>query len=217
MDAQFSSVAQSCQTLCDPMDCSKPGFLIDSFSLIYKRTRHPDPKKMVILRQSLPCSRSASSPIKVSSLPQHLSLGFIGLLYGRRASLDLVTPGEGNGNPLQYSCLGNTMDRGVWQGTVHGISKESDMIERSTTSSAVACICKLFESHSPQHVLASSLVAAMWETRVWSLGEEDPLEKETATHSSILVWEIQWTEESGGLQSMGLQRVGHNWEANSFS
>ena len=38
--------------------------------------------------------------------------------------------GEENGNPLQYSCLGNTMDRGVWQGTVHGISKESDMIER---------------------------------------------------------------------------------------
>ena len=42
-----------------------------------------------------------------------------------------------------------------------------------------------------------------------SLGQEDPLEKEMATHSSILAWEIPWTEESGGLQSMGLQRVGH--------
>ena len=52
---------------------------------------------------------------------------------------------------------------------------------------------------------------ATWETRVWSLGREDPLEKEMATHSSILAWEIPWTEESGGLQSMGLQRVGHDW------
>ena len=50
----------------------------------------------------------------------------------------------------------------------------------------------------------------MQETWVRSLGQEDPLEKEMATHSSILAWEILWTEEPGGLQSMGLQRVGHN-------
>ena len=51
---------------------------------------------------------------------------------------------------------------------------------------------------------------AMQETRVQSLGQEDPLEKEMATHSSILAWEIPWTEEPGRLQSMGSQRVGHN-------
>ena len=51
---------------------------------------------------------------------------------------------------------------------------------------------------------------AMWETWVRSLGWEDPLEKGTATHSSILAWRIPQTEESGGLQSMGSQRVGHN-------
>ena len=49
------------------------------------------------------------------------------------------------------------------------------------------------------------------ETRVWSLGWEDPLEKEMATRSSILAWRIPWTEEPGGLQSMGSQRVGHDW------
>ena len=48
----------------------------------------------------------------------------------------------------------------------------------------------------------------MWETWVPSLGREDPLEEEMATHSSILAWRITWTEEPGGLQSMGLQRVG---------
>ena len=52
---------------------------------------------------------------------------------------------------------------------------------------------------------------AMLETWVWSLGQEDPLEKEMATHSSMLVWRIPWTEEPGGLQSMGSQRVGHDW------
>ena len=51
---------------------------------------------------------------------------------------------------------------------------------------------------------------AMWETRVLSLGREDPLEKEMATHSSTLAWKIPWTEEPGRLQSMGSQRVGHN-------
>ena len=51
---------------------------------------------------------------------------------------------------------------------------------------------------------------SMQETQVQSLGWEDPLEKEMATHSIILAWEIPWTEESGGLQPMGSQRVGHN-------
>ena len=49
---------------------------------------------------------------------------------------------------------------------------------------------------------------AMWETWVPSLGQEDPLEKEMATHSSTLAWKIPWLEEPGGLQSMGSQRVG---------
>ena len=63
-----------------------------------------------------------------------------------------------------------------------------------------------------------SLVAQMvkclptiWETRIWSLGREDPLEKEMAICSSILAWKILWTEEPGRLQSMGSQRVRHDW------
>ena len=51
---------------------------------------------------------------------------------------------------------------------------------------------------------------ATWETQVRSLGREDPLEKEMATHSSILAWRIPWTEEPGRLQSMGSQRVRHD-------
>ena len=51
---------------------------------------------------------------------------------------------------------------------------------------------------------------AMWESWVRSLGQEDPLEEGMATHSSIFAWEIPWTEELGGLQSMGSQRVGYD-------
>ena len=65
--------------------------------------------------------------------------------------------------------------------------------------------------------IVASLVAqmvkrlpAMQETWVRSLGREDPLKKEMATHSSILAWKILWSEEPGSLQSMGLQRVGHD-------
>ena len=66
--------------------------------------------------------------------------------------------------------------------------------------------------------VGASQVAQWWrihlpmqESQVLSLGREDPLEKEMSTHSSILAWEIPWTEEPGGLQSMGLQKVRHDW------
>ena len=54
-------------------------------------------------------------------------------------------------------------------------------------------------------------LSTMWETRVRSLVWEDPLEKEMAIHSRTIAWKIPWTEEPGGLQSMGSQRVGHDW------
>ena len=81
------------------------------------------------------------------------------------------------------------MAREAWCAAIHGVTKSwtrlSDWTELNWT---------------------------MQETWVRSLGWEDPLEKEVATHSSILVWKIPWTEEPGRLQSMGSQRVGHDWE-----
>ena len=75
----------------------------------------------------------------------------------------------------------------------------------------------VYISHSPifiLHLYLTSLVAqlvknppALQETRVWFLGWKDPLEKEMEIHSSILAWEIPWTEEPGGLQSMGSQEL----------
>ena len=56
----------------------------------------------------------------------------------------------------------------------------------------------------------------MQETRFQSLGQEHPLEEEMATYSNILAWEIPRTEESGGLPSMGLQRIGYDWALSFF-
>ena len=62
---------------------------------------------------------------------------------------------------------------------------------------------------APPVVQSVRNLPAVQETWVRFLDREDPLEKEMATHSSILAWKISWTEEPGGLQSMGLQRAGH--------
>ena len=74
------------------------------------------------------------------------------------------------------------------------------------------------------HIFFLSLVAhqvknlpAMQETRVWSIGQEDALEKGMTTHSSILAWRIVWIEEPGGLQFMGSQRVSHDWMTNTVT
>ena len=76
----------------------------------------------------------------------------------------------------------------------------------------------------PIYHLRASLVSqtvknlpAVQETLVQSLGQEDPLENEVATHSSSLAWRISWTEEPGGLQFMGSQRVGHDRATNTFN
>ena len=84
--------------------------------------------------------------------------------------------GEGNGTPLQYSCLENPMDGGAWWAAVHGVAKSQTWLSDFTFT---------FHFHA--------------------------LEKEMATHSSILAWRIPGTGEPGGLPSMGSHRVGHDW------
>ena len=76
----------------------------------------------------------------------------------------------------------------------------------------------------PNFYLRASLVApmvknlpAMQETHIKSLGWKDPLEKGMATYSNVLTWRISWTEEPGRLQSMGCQRIGHDWVTNIFT
>ena len=78
----------------------------------------------------------------------------------------------------------------------------------------ILCVCER-DTHIHTNIITSVAqtvknLPAMQETHVRSLGHEDPLEKGMATHSSNLAWRILWTEEPGGLQSTGSQRVGHD-------
>ena len=84
--------------------------------------------------------------------------------------------GEGNGTPLQYSCLENPMDGGAWWAAVHGVAESRTWLSDFTLT---------FHFHA--------------------------LEKEMATHSSVLAWIIPGTGEPGGLPSVGSHRVGHDW------
>ena len=86
-----------------------------------------------------------------------------------------ITAREGNGTPLQYSCLENPMDRGAWKAVVHVVAEGQTRLSNFTFT---------FHFHA--------------------------LEKEMATHSSVLVWRIPGMGEPGGLPSLGLHRVGHD-------
>ena len=76
-------------------------------------------------------------------------------------------------------------------------------------------MCVQYETGASLVVQIVKSLQAIQETQVQSLGQEDPLEKEMATHSSTLAWRIPWTEEAGQLQLMGLQRFRHDWVTNT--
>ena len=98
------------------------------------------------------------------------------LIWGILFGLRMLCYGEGNGTPLQYSCLENPMDGGAWWAAVHGVARSWTWRSDFTFT---------FPFHA--------------------------LEKEMATHSSILAWRIPGTGEPGGLPSVGSHRVGHDW------
>ena len=129
-------------------------------------------------------------------LPFHFSLSCIG---------------EGNGNPLQCSCLENPRDGGAWWAAVYGVSQSWTRLKR-LSSNSLSSIVFGFHGDSDGKESACHAIHKTW---VQSLGWEDPLEKEMETHSSVLAWRIPWTEEPGRLQSMGSQRVRHEWVTNT--
>ena len=108
--------------------------------------------------------------------------------------------------PFLYS---SSVYSGMQETRVRSLGREGPLEkEMATHSSILAWRIPWRDSRVAQMV---KRLPTMLETQVPSLGQENPLEKEMATHSSILAWEIPWTEEPGGLQSMGSQRVRHDW------
>ena len=104
------------------------------------------------------------------------------------------------------------MDRQVWCAAAYGVAKSWTQLRNWTELMVVLFLVFLRNLHTNSLVAQMvKYLPAMQETWVQSLGQEDPLEKEMATHSSTLAWKITWTEEPCRPQSMGLQRVGHDW------
>ena len=133
----------------------------------------------------------------------------IGLIPGLGRS-----PGEGHDNPVQYFCLKNPMDRGAWRVVVHRVTKSWTQLKWLSMHAHWVSTRYQLERASLMAQMVKN-PPAVQETWVRSLGQEDPLEKDVAPHSSILAWRIPWTEEPSGLQSMGWQRVRHDWVTNT--
>ena len=121
------------------------------------------------------------------------------------------------------------MDREAWRAAIHGVAKSWTRLNDWTeTPLSVTCQLDNFFPHRLGfikylvifflHSLITETCVTMLlkvysrqETRVWPMGQEDSVEKGIATHFSIIPWRIPWTEEPGELQSMGSQRVRHDW------
>ena len=138
------------------------------------------------LKPGMPCSEPLTPrPQLPQTLLPSMPVGIPGGLDGKASACNVGdlgsipasgrSPGEGNSNPLQYSCLENSMDGGAWWAAVHGVAKSWTRLSNFTFT---------FHFHA--------------------------LEKEMATHSSVLAWRIPGTGEPGGLPSMGSHRVGHD-------
>ena len=99
------------------------------------------------------------------------------------------------------------MDRGVWQPTDHGVAKSRTQLSNKYFHFLRKMVLRKTLSGASLVAQLVKNLPAMQETWVRFLGQDDPLEKEMATHSSILAWRIPWTEEPGGLQSVGSQEL----------
>ena len=144
---QFSSVAQSCPTLWDPMDCSPPGS-------------------------------------SIHEIFQARILEWVAISFSRGSFQSRDWTG--------VSCIAGKC-----------------FYHLSHQGSPIYCYRQWFIYM--WFYCAVKNLPAVQETQIQFLGWEDPLEKEMATHSSILAWKISWTEEPDGVQSMGSQRVRHDW------
>ena len=113
--------------------------------------------------------------------------------------------GEGNGTPLQCSCLENPRDRGAWWAAVYGVAQSRTRLTRLSSSSSSS---RAFMWGSPSGSVGKNPPVIQEAQKMWvrSLGQDDPLEKETAIHSSILARKIPWIEEPGGATVLGVTK-----------
>ena len=130
---------------------------------------------------------------------------------GHRWPMPLPETPRHSRTSLHQSLVG-TLSPGVWC-TQASVEPSKSLFPQSCVTSGSSMVGLMVTSSKRSSLVAQTVkhLPTIRETQVRSLGWEDPLEKETATHSSTLAWKIPWTEEPGRLQSMGSQRVQHDW------
>ena len=206
-DLKWSEVAQSCQTLCDPMDCSPPGFSI-----------HGILQARILDWVTISFSRGSSRPRDRTHVSHVGSRCFT--LW--------------KGNPRKrvlYVCMWlihfavqekQNIVKQLYSNKKKNLSSEFHMAYIVTFIRLFSDTIFFFFKLRPQLLLCLGFPGGSavknppaaqerQETRVPSLGQDVPLEEGMATHSTILAWKIPRTEESGGLQPIGSQRVRHDW------
>ena len=153
---------------------------------------------MLVWINDTPCVKQVRSP----------ALCFEVTSYGLHFHFSFSCAGEGNGNPLQCSCLENPRDGGAWWAAIYAVVQSWTQLKRLSSSSIwfMAETLSGVYANLPVDLPGGSDGKAS-ANNVGDLGsilgQEDLLEKEMASHSSILAWIILWTEEPGRLQSMG--------------
>ena len=190
-------VAQLCLTLCDPMDCTVHGILqariLERVAFPFARSSQPKDWTQV--------SHSRSLTLQLDSLPVKLQGKCKNTGMGSLPLLQYIFPTQKSNQGLLY-CR--------W------ILYQLNYQARTFKYTEAICNYNVLREWPLKALVMAQRVKnclpmqEIQETWVLSLGQEDPLEKGMATHSSILVWEIPWTEEPCGLQSMGSQRVRHS-------
>ena len=162
-----------------------------------------------------PSSSRESSPVSKTSLAPSLigSLSFFILLKGqvpleKMPSYFKLKDTDSHGSHCWDSCRPSLIIH-VYHSILWRVSDEVRLRKRGAVQ-----VENFMDRHNISRLPRGSGVKkppAMQEPQVWFLAQEDPLKGDTETHSSILAWRILWTEESGGLQSIAWQRVGHDW------
>ena len=196
------SLTKSCPTLWDPMDCSPPGSSVHGIS-----------QARILELVTISFSRGSFRP-RDQILHWQQSLYHWTTREAQWKAYNLTKEGSpdtwGNMDELCWVKQATHKKRNAVRSHSHGESKTPELM---VTERRVV-VSRDWASLAAQTV---KNLPAVQETRVWSLGWEDPLEKGMATHSSILAWRVLGTEEPGGLHSMRLPRVIHEWLTQTLS